>query len=468
MAPLVVLGFNVASRDMYMVPALFESAHRLVDVRFYGGRGNFFLAQSSFRRKIFEKIVVLDDARDREYPPVNKTFAIYRALSTVERRDWYVRCDADTHVDVPALLRVLKTMDTSRPIAVGYEARGREYERSRLRLGPTFDRYLNGGACEALNARAIYRLRTRWHECRADAMRTTKAFRHSDVETSRCFSKHGVALVHHPDMRPLAFSKGSGPLHSSLDPCRPHRYVTMHPFKDPSSHLLLQSPDLCGLGPTASSASPSSSPLPAFVLSFHDNATRLPSLFRPVTTVRPLRVDVGQGFLTAGEVSYRHAMRRLLVLGTRYTHFAAFDDDVLFRRDFHAREAHIATSCAATTKGVFLLGAAVWNEQAWRSTHHVCPGVSNGTAGVYGSFATVWTRDAAHAAIAWIDSTEGMYPFDHVWPFLQHLRFPWTFAHPPLAIMDIAKVSSVDHRRVFNKKRYRIHRWGSPSAYRRW
>lgn len=468
----ILIAFNVAVGDLPMIPMLIRETSVHFDYALYGGKANYFVSHSSHRRKLQNHMTLFHDVVDNEYPPVNKTFRTYEhMLHAYPRYDWYVRCDADAYVNASLLRATIDRYDEiNDAVAFGSFAWGREHERRDLHLDGNFTHYLNGGACEAVNAAAMLRLNaTSIETCRRRSRSLVSVrFAHSDVEISRCLIWSGVTLRHESSMRTVSFTRtpNSGRLESG-SPCEtPTAAATMHPFKAPHMHLLLHRRELCDLKSSPKRATmPIPRRVPTFIITRIEHPRlSLPSPFHVVRVLAPSAASSASPFLTRGEVSYRDAMRRLLVRGSQYPIFASFDDDVRFSKTVERDWQDILHN--RPMGGVLQMGASIWSTRTWREVLQVRSRVWNGTSGVCGSFAVLWSRPAAIAAIAWIDATVGLYPFDNVWPFLQELGYLWNFVHPPLAIMNVEKTSSIDPLRDGGSaRRHELHRWGPSSEY---
>ena len=497
----IVLGFNVAVKDLYLIPILDSRLNEHVQaLHFFVGKANYYAQNSSFRTSLVKRATILPNVPDGRYPPIEKTFRIYeRMTSTHKDADWYVRCDADSYVVPSVLMQTLSSVDTSlfqNGVAVGGRfAKGRAYERGRLGFGLGFTRYLPGGSCEAVDRRAASRLAGRWGSCLNHSLRSrTNVNLHSDVEVSRCLVTNNVTLLSLSDsFRTLKTSDRRGPL-GSEDACAnalPREgdgTATMHPFKEPCMHVALSRPaGICDVGKGSPVTSlKADANIPSYVLSFSSQAGRrqIPYPFSPWEVITPFRNPSSVSrFLTKGEISYRETMTTVLIraLQRRQPVFATFDDDVVFRKNFSEQWTRFLsdlTDCSPPREdggpdvGVVLLGASVWTTRAWTAseratkTRKCVSKLLVGTPGVMGSFAVLWTERAARVALAWLNATDHLYPFDHVWPAMTVAGVPWLFSAAPVAAMHTNHNSSVDERRPSGEsRRYELHRWGSRRLY---
>lgn len=477
-----ILAVTSSANDMMFTPLHFHFLKPYFDVRVYGGLGNYNTGRSSFRTNIHAKMHILP-TKDKEYPPLRKNFlALGDAWRVTPARKWYMRCDADAVVNATRVQQVMREYSTGddEPIAIGSYASGRTFERPFLALHGNFTAYLNGGACEILNRAAVGIIAKHGLECMSHTHQTFRArkYIHSDIEISRCLRRFGTRVVYLSDMRSVKSRNSFGPFDSSVDSCSPayltaSQWTTLHPLKQPSLQLSSYAPHLCKHSMPSTRLSrpiPTTLPLPAYVISFSSNITnRLPGdIFNPAQTVTPPlagNTPVSE-FLTPGEVSYRHGMRKLLSVALERgdTHFVSFDDDFALMKLIKSAWMHVFKDVQAD---VVLLGASVWSKEIWKqidlddtNTRRIV----NGTTGVYGSFAVVWSRAAARAVISWIDETKDMYPLDHAWEFLSAMHIPWKFVHPPLVAMRPRVTSSIDSRRT-EVDRFKLHKWGDKYMY---
>lgn len=180
--------------------------------------------------------------------------------------------------------------------------------------------------------------------------------------------------------------------------------------------------------------------------------------------------------LTRGEMAYVAATRRVLTaaLATGAEYFLVLEDDFLVHRDFNARftrlTSHRCYREALAGGGVVLLGSTVWSEAAWtamRPEMEASPCVDACRA-TTGSYANVYSREGALAALEWITLTGGIFPYDHVYPALVEAGYPVRAAWEPLFVADVSHVSAVNPggaRKSDVKYRHALHRWGPREDY---
>lgn len=235
-----------------------------------------------------------------------------------------------------------------------------------------------------------------------------------------------------------------------------------HPSVDAAEHILFAHPHHRRLSAARSVLVPKS--IPAYVVSMKGPIT-LPAVFHPVSLVVPRRFEPVD-FLTAGEVSYRDAMRSALTDAVErgLETFATFDEDILVSKRFDAQWRALDRFA---TPGIAQLGGTVWSDSVWSRLERVDASWIRGASGIYGSFAVLWSHESARATLEWMRYTDGLYPFDHAFPYLAHLNHTWRVAHPPMVVMQTNKVSSVDPSRSRSNRRFHIHRWGAPTDYAR-
>jgi len=143
-------------------------------------------------------VVRLNGIDNTEYPPVKKTFAIWKAVAQQEEYyDWYMRCDSDSFVQLKAMENLLRGLDPTRPVYTGRSVIGREEDRASM-VDDDFREmmYADGGSCEIVSRGAM----VAWGRyltndaCGALTARIDAQYQHSDVEVGRCLHKVGVGL----------------------------------------------------------------------------------------------------------------------------------------------------------------------------------------------------------------------------------------------------------------------------------
>lgn len=452
------------------------------------------------------------------YPPYPKNMRLWRGLQKDMSANVFVRCDADTVVNATNLARLVDRFPDGGIVYAGKLGTGRAHERAKLGLGTAaFPNFVMGGMCEIVSHAAL--LAVDFDVCseltRAAIGPYTKgsASHHSDVELGRCFAHHGIfgRAVTSYTMRALrtvaitSTVRVPGGSMCAYNAVRSARDVTVHAIKRPMTWLLASSDS----HHFARNSDCSCSHSPRMVLvdtgvvvprcklprlgnatlsieSVHVMGTR--SAAR-ISDVPPLvgRVVVahdavdrhqlhGTAALTSGEVAYLHATRRLLVaaVATGAAHFLVLEDDFLVHTDFvgrmHALQSDPCYGDALLAGGVVLLGSTVWSEAAWAAMEPEMRTSScvDACRSLTGSYANVYSRQAAVAAIEWIDVTGGAFPYDHVYPALVDAGHPVKAAWQPLFVADVSHPSSVNAF-VAHKTdvafRHSLHRWGPRSDY---
>lgn len=466
-----LLFYTIAEQYMYNIPVMRYEGHEC-ETYFYGN--NVIPNQSKFYQEIQQSVHHVDSST--QYPPVNFTFDVMREATSVTKYDWYIRCDADTYVNMDRLYNLLTSLPAIKePLLIGKKVFGRPHEVDLLNTSG----YAEGGMCDIFNSAAARIIHTYADACRSHMPNIPKRNLHSDVELSRCATRHGVNLINHRrrDILPIYRDARRYGRFQTLSLCHldyvlnQHRAkdkIFIHPIKNKEGRLFVKFynrllPHLKCQSTGAKSEFNVSVPLPSYVLGVRSE--RLPPGFFAMGSIHNRKEVATTHFLMPSEVHYIDNMYRLFEKSQSLQTVASFDNDIRFHKDMALLWKGYAPVISKTLSegGVILLGSAIWSANMFRKMSlgekhdFKCHPVNKF---VFGSFAVLWSREARRVAMELlrIPLNQNPYPFDHIFTMIQALGYPVCFLHPPLVVHGSTSSTTDKSRRMVD--RFEVHRWG--------
>ena len=445
-----------------------------------------------------------------------------------EYTKWVSRCDYDTHLKSELLVNYLRTKTTDGDKYLGVIGTGREHEREYLNLKP----FAMGGGCEIVLASILKNInfdacRKETLRVLGPYARNRKNY-HSDAEFGRCLHLHGIS----PSRLkvPYYFLYGETTIRTQqkgIPLCRilgfSSKIVIAHPIKDPI-HLLLASqlqyekeafePECtCDVAPLMtclpgecskrciSTYNPCKKSLkrhisiPSIHILGFNSSSRIkdvPECLKNFYTTIKHHIPVDPVFfnnkLTRGERSYLASMHKIFkqALNEGVEPFLVLEEDFLVHRDLctNWQENRLCVQKAMTDDGVYLFGHTTWNDEAWPlMTKDACPTellpgkcyeknggtfCLHGTPKTLGSFANLYSLNAARFLLFWIEATKGLLPFDHAYAAMLEAGNAVRISSPPLIIADVSHVSTVNPSSALKSNveyRHKKHKWGPRSDF---
>lgn len=466
-----------------------------------------------------------------EFPPYRRHTEMWMSLqseilSSPVRGGWVARCDYDTFLDADVLLRRLESHDKNAEKYLGIIGTGREDDRARLDLKP----FAMGGGCEIVTESVLEKID--FETCRKQSRRALGPYKifsgdyHSDAEFGRCMYIHNISAesIRAPYKIQYGVTTHSKQ-QAGLQLCDllnlKEGTLIAHPVKDPT-HLLLAASRAQGFKryhDCSCSVSPRQKCLPA---KRHCNPSTLaPCTFEPVdyygvgaidiigwNTSRkkdvpecllrrggeisvhiPISPQIPNGISTGGEQSLVASMEKVLsaAIERGADPFLVLEDDFMLHRDTCERwkSAQACAGAALQMRGVMLLGHTTWRHDAWpiitsaktcpedsplgtcyeETNNHVC---LHGTDATLGTFAVLYSLEAARFLLSWIRTTKGFLPYDHAYKYMMEAGIGVRMAFPPIVIADVSHVSKVNPYPAIKQDvayRHKHHRWGPRSEY---
>ncbi len=438
----IVLARTVDSRYKKMMPLMMNYKSRGVDFVFYGEPLNG-KDLNNVQQRITDTLIPINVSLN-EYPPLRIQFSALMHLVRQER-DWYMRCDPDTNINIERLQYALRRVSTPHPVAYGKFGIGRINERRFLGI----DHYLQGGFCDTFNHAAAQRLRQNLPDCLNWSLtHIPYKYLHSDVEISRCMSRNNITLE---NWRPPFFTHANYGLSTkrrkyTLEPtkgevCAPTtRALFSHPSKSAASYIIRQM--MLNQDRRACAAAEMQAPVELPIQTFVIDGVfpEILPYFMNSTNVTGAYGESPTQFLTKGEHGYKSSMRRILeiALDKNLDYFATFDNDAAIRKNFvkNMEQVWPTVKCTIEGGGVVLLGTAAWNRKLINLLQSMSLGCFAYRKGVTGSFAVLWSKNAAKQAYMWNNMHESM-PFDHVWEFLMYLNVSVQFLQPSQIVHNL-------------------------------
>ncbi|CAF3493326.1 unnamed protein product [Rotaria sp. Silwood1] len=444
---------------------------------------------------------------DNEYPPVNKTFLMWKYFYSQHLFDYayFMAIDADTYVNVENLqimLNKIKCQDCY----VGYPAIGEAYERTRLGILAPY--CLGMGYVIARNTL----LRFASH---IDICRQSTVANHSDTELGRCIYRfasgtscsqaqmplervmyttnnqgnivpfkrdsRGRLIIEFPKAPPTRFFRAAlvHPLKTADAFHQFHRQVTLqlrpilppafldgscvaNPIIQKETYPRSRSPVECRLQIPKQSAFNLSS-LSAFVITLPKFERRLQRTIQNFEK-HNIRLQPFYGIsnasvpkttkLTKGEWNLRLTMTHLMqtIINAKLQQVLIVEDDAIPHRRFSQRfqeviDDHRCRECVSG--GILMLGSTTWFP-GWRTLDKY-KNVEKGTCRNictenYGSFAVLLHQATFQPILDWLKAENMTQPYDFIFAHLVRLGYPVRLTFPNLVITDVRHNSTIQPR----------------------
>ncbi|UJR38671.1 hypothetical protein I4U23_031337 [Adineta vaga] len=474
------------------------------DIFYFVGTRHKVEIESSVNKNIISLPVI-----DNEYPPINKTFAIWSYFyeKHLWNYDYFVVVDADTYVNVEQLDLMLKQL-TCRECYIGFPAVGELHERKQLGLVVPY--------CLGMGY-MISRYTLLKFGPHINACRTSTVAPHSDTELGRCIYHYvqGLACtgtkslfervmytvinsnktirvarnarkqlqIDFPESPPTRFFRAAmvHPLKKErffyqfhrqmtlgLRPILPHIFTSnscvanpviqqeLYPQKklipECPSPKIKQSFDLKSLN--------------AFVITLSSHDEHMSQLhdafYQHGISVKPFYAETGQSRsirtnLTNGARGLRLTMTRFfqMALTKKFERVLVLEDDAIPHRNFglYLQNLMHDDRCGGympdnESGGVLMLGATIW-KSGWFAidnlTRKEIGSCRNVGTKTYGSFAAMYHRTTFEPILTWLDTNIND-PYDFVFAHLARLGYPVRIAIPNLVITDVTHPSLIGER----------------------
>ena len=468
----------------------------------------YFVGRPSFQNTpcTNETNLVVLPYKDEEYPPVNKTFAMWNYFYTNQSMnyDFFVAVDSDTYVNVPILEGAIERL-TCRDCYYGYASSGGEY---RVRLDLHVPYCLGMGY--VISRSALLKFGPHINTCQ-----TSIAARHSDTEIGRCvqrfagnlsctsagalwrmvitttnekneklkpkFNKRGQIYVNFPE----------GP------PTYAFRTAMMHPLKEPRHFHLFHQQVVFGLRPvlapiyatyscvanpvlqkeihpdgpripecptSKSNISLDVKALKTFVLTLPDREDRVSDLINAFRKhdIRVERFNVRDSSVPFMLTNLTIEQKRLRLTMMQFFHMArmrnlqqvlVLEDDTIPHVQLRSRLRALLSGsrCGGYMHntqgaGILMLGATVWQD-GWEILDKLAKNETgscrNICSKIRGSFAVLYHKITFTAILTWLNNNTNE-PYDSVFPHLSRLGYPVRLAVPNLVIRNTTHASPFD------------------------
>jgi len=205
-------------------------------VEFYVGEN------AQFEETNVTNIHYLTTVDDNTYPPQKKSFMMLRNMYKQyidSGHEWFMRADDDVYVNAEKLEKMLRKMNSSKPIVLGQAGIGNDEERGSLSLQKD-ENYCMGGPGVIMSREALRLVGSKVQQCMSE-MYTW----HEDVEISRCLKKFaGINCPWTYEVKQLfyehyIFRKGYIDAWDETQNSKLTEAATMHPNKKPTYQLKL-------------------------------------------------------------------------------------------------------------------------------------------------------------------------------------------------------------------------------------
>ncbi|XP_063979175.1 chondroitin sulfate synthase 1 isoform X2 [Diachasmimorpha longicaudata] len=169
---------------------------------------------------------------DDGYPPQKKSFLMLQYMWNHfgDKFEWFLRADDDVYVRSDRLERLLRSVDSRRPMYIGQAGRGNSKEFGLLSLEYD-ENFCMGGPGVILSRETLARIVPHIKECLRNLYTS-----HEDVELGRCVRKHaGIPCTWNYEMQSILYHNSSGDqaFTGNLKKREVHRAITLHPVKSP-------------------------------------------------------------------------------------------------------------------------------------------------------------------------------------------------------------------------------------------
>ncbi|CAF1091224.1 unnamed protein product [Adineta steineri] len=450
--------------------------------------------------------IITLSVNDNEYPPINKTFAIWSYFfeKHLWNYDYFVVIDADTYVNVEQLSLMLKQLNC-RECYIGFPAIGQSYERKNLDLHVPYCL----GMGYVISRDTLLRFGPHINTCQMSTVS-----QHSDTELGRCIYRYGNGLActraTSPfervmytviDKNKIAWVKHNARKQLQIDfpespPTSFFRAAMIHPLKKPQFFYQFHRQISLGLRPILPSAFTTNSCVanpviqqetyprrkyipecssPQIKQSFNINTLdayviTLPShdehileltkaFYQHGISVKPFHAEIGHNppittKLTSGVRGLLLTMTRFfeMALARKLERVLVLEDDAIPHRHFafHFRNLMNDSRCGGFMQddqsgGVLMLGATVW-PAGWRildkSKKRERGLCRNIGTKTFGSFAALFHRNTFEPILNWLN-TNTKDPYDLIFRYLARLGYPVRLAMPNLIITDVTHTSLI-------------------------
>ncbi|UJR24545.1 hypothetical protein I4U23_005920 [Adineta vaga] len=507
----VVLG--IQADWQHMITLVNASQHTWIpllpyDIFYFVGISSHNLTQTFPNNNIISLPVI-----DNDYPPVNKTFAIWSYFFQNHLLDYhyFILIDADTYVNVNLLTLMIQHM-TCRHCYVGIPGIGESKEREYLDLhGP----YCLGMGY-VIAQETLRKFGPHINECRI-----LTVAQHSDTVLGRCIYQYADGLSCTPAIVP--FRRVLSTVSNSMKlirykynkrrqlqiefpespPTKYFRAAMVHPLKKPQYFYqfhrqvtlrlrpilpIILTNNSCVANPIIQqeiypqkryiSECPSLpiiqsfnlTSLPTFVITlkeydhhlsklinaFHQHGLSVQRFDAQTTPNRSLSER-----LSHGAMGLRLAMTRFfeMALKTQFYRVFILESDAIPHRQFASRLHHLLNEsrCGGhlqdyQTGGILMLGATVW-KQGWKILDKFSAKENGSCRNIgtktYGSFAGVFHRNTFEPILHWLNTNKND-PYDFIFTYLARLGYPIRLAIPNLVITDVKHKSLVGKRKKSN------------------
>ncbi|XP_078603702.1 chondroitin sulfate synthase 1-like [Branchiostoma floridae x Branchiostoma japonicum] len=184
-------------------------------------------------------VVALKGVTDA-YPPMKKSFLMLKYMYDhyVDRFDWFIRADDDVYIKGGRLGRFLRSVDASRPLAIGQPGFGRPEDREAMRFEAR-QNYCMGGTGVVISRETLRQVGPHIRWCLNNLYSV-----HDDVEFGRCFyNVANVTCSRAHDCQDIFLNNYEGYKEGNIgDFERPavRRAMTLHPNKLPEHQYRFQ------------------------------------------------------------------------------------------------------------------------------------------------------------------------------------------------------------------------------------
>ncbi|XP_063233384.1 chondroitin sulfate synthase 1 [Bacillus rossius redtenbacheri] len=167
---------------------------------------------------------------DDSYPPQKKSFLMLKHMweHYGDRYEWFVRADDDVYVRPDRLERLLRSVDSRKPLFIGQAGRGNQEEFGLLSLEYD-ENFCMGGPGVILSRETLARVVPHIRRCLRNLYTA-----HEDVELGRCVRRFaGVPCTWSYEMQTILYHNSSGhaAFTGSLKKKEVHHAITLHPVK---------------------------------------------------------------------------------------------------------------------------------------------------------------------------------------------------------------------------------------------
>ncbi|XP_034943351.1 chondroitin sulfate synthase 1 [Chelonus insularis] len=169
---------------------------------------------------------------DDGYPPQKKSFLMLQFMwnNFADKFEWFIRADDDVYIRTDKLEKLLRSIDSSKPMYIGQAGRGNSEEIGQLSLNYD-ENFCMGGPGVIISRETMRRIIPHIKECLKNLYTT-----HEDVELGRCVRKYaGISCTWSYEMQSILYHNSSGDqsFTGNLKRREVHQAITLHPIKNP-------------------------------------------------------------------------------------------------------------------------------------------------------------------------------------------------------------------------------------------